>query len=280
MFTFLQHSKLNSLIYNLPDETAKINAAADASGLKNERILFFGIILGYKSYQAHELKSVDADKRKWKSLCQQNNVAHKIVTDCTHIVDTVYLKRKMRQMFEYCLDNLTDLCIILLSGHGETDANEDFYFLMDSPLASSTDSKSDTPLLPVKVNLTATLHEILLENKTLINASKLNMLFLFDTCYSANPLKLKYELTKPEVPLSKDNFYNFAHDNLMSTYSVWSVGAGKSLSSLKFAHGEYVSEFTEKIFKLNSFSEASIAQSLLKIKSIHSDCCIFFSKIY
>lgn len=263
MFTLLQHEKF----FKKNIETHPFN-----SMLNNEKTFFFGMIFGYKENDDFRLMSQNNDFKLWRNMCIKNKINYRIIKDTDKKIDTEYFKKQFIKLFKICLKNLTNLCIILISGHGET-KNENFYLLMEEKNELKNELKN--------VNITQLFLEIIKESENVLQMSKLKILFLFDTCYSINPLQLKYELINPEPNIKiRDAFYNYCFDNVTNNLNIWCVGANKGLSSLKFEDGKYVSEFTDQIFKLNTFNEETIVDSLKKIKSIHPDTTIFFSKLY
>ena len=235
----------------------------------HNKILFFGVILGYRHSDIYRLDSTSKDTSIWTRLCKKNNIQYKITTDERILVDEEYLAQKIQKIIHYGFNNLSDLIIILISGHGEkNDRDDDFFFIM-------YDERGEL----LKVNLSLVLMRVLLEEREQIKRANLNILFLFDTCYSKNPLYLNYELMNPTPKLFQSSFYDYMYKNDLKELNIWSIGASKGLTSINYTNGTFVSEFTEKIFKLNTYNEDSLLESLNKIKSIYSDINVFFSKI-
>lgn len=267
---------LNSKLYYEPKrktlEMARKNNQFKLS--TSNKTALFGVILGYPQSFEYELESMPNDLILWKKLCEANGVAAKIVCDSNKekLITINYVAKKINQLFKYSLENLSDLSIILISGHGSLNSDGDFMYLMYNENGELE-----------WVNMTQQFTKIFQTNANLIDIAKLNTLILVDTCYSANILKLPFELTQTNLPMSRKNFYQYIFDNMdidWKTYRIWVIGASKKLTSIQCEVDDYVSEFTSKLFKVNVLSDVTITQSLLRLKSIFSECSIFFSQIY
>lgn len=238
----------------------------------NKNIVFFGLILGYPEIAQYRLESQTKDVNIWKNLCKENQIKYRICCDFTHstnncLINEKYLITKLTKLVNYAFDNLIDLVVILISGHGETKPDsDDYYFLL----------YGESKEIILKSNLTILLNDFLIKLKNKIQLSRMKILFLFDTCFSQNPLNIQFELVNTTAPICRRSFDIHFRSSPLTELNIVSIGASKSLTRVKFEEGEFVSEFTKKIFKLNC---SNIVDSVVKIKSIHPECSVFLSKI-